>query len=160
MIKAPHAFRIMEIAIARAQVAVFLRLGPNLLSSDRTFELERRMGAGAYSCGEETAMLESLEGRPCLVCFKPPLPAIAGLFCRPTVINNAMSFASILHEVVRQRVIAASAPPVALAPAAGLRSSPHHCRPGARRAPRPARVPVQYGAQSLTLCPEWHDPLS
>ncbi|WP_295435366.1 NADH-quinone oxidoreductase subunit NuoF [uncultured Thiodictyon sp.] len=89
----PHAFRIMETAIARARAAGFL--GPDLLGSGRTFELELRMGAGAYICGEETAMLESLEGRPGLVRFKPPLPAIAGLFGRPTVINNAMSLASV-----------------------------------------------------------------
>jgi len=89
----PHAFRIMEAAIARARAAGFL--GPDLLGSGRTFELELRMGAGAYICGEETAMLKSLEGRPGLVRFKPPLPAIAGLFGRPTVINNAMSLASV-----------------------------------------------------------------
>jgi formate dehydrogenase iron-sulfur subunit len=54
-----------------------------------------RLGAGAYICGEETSLLESLEGRRGQVRFKPPLPAIAGLFGRPTVINNVITFASV-----------------------------------------------------------------
>ena len=89
----PHAFRTLQQAIARARAAGYL--GPDVLGSGRAFELEIRMGAGAYICGEETSMLESLEGKPGLVRFKPPLPAIAGLFGQPTVINNAMSLASV-----------------------------------------------------------------
>ena len=57
--------------------------------------LEVRVGAGAYVCGEETSLLESLEGRRGLVRFKPPLPAIKGLFGKPTVINNVISLASV-----------------------------------------------------------------
>ena len=53
------------------------------------------MGAGAYICGEETSLLESLEGKRGQVRFKPPLPAIAGLFGKPTVINNVITFASV-----------------------------------------------------------------
>ena len=53
------------------------------------------MGAGAYICGEETALLESLEGRPGLVRSKPPLPAVCGLFGRPTLVNNVISLASV-----------------------------------------------------------------
>ena len=63
--------------------------------SGKAFELEVRVGAGAYICGEETAMLESLEGKRGMVRFKPPLPAIAGLFGKPTAINNVISFASV-----------------------------------------------------------------
>jgi formate dehydrogenase iron-sulfur subunit len=63
--------------------------------SGRAFELEVRLGAGAYVCGEETAMLESLEGKRGVVRFKPPLPAIQGLFGKPTVINNVMSLAAV-----------------------------------------------------------------
>jgi formate dehydrogenase iron-sulfur subunit len=59
------------------------------------FELEVRLGAGAYICGEETALLESLEGKRGIVRYKPPLPAIAGLFGKPTVINNVISLASV-----------------------------------------------------------------
>ena len=56
--------------------------------------ISRRLGAGAYICGEETSLLESLEGRRGQIWVKPPLPAIAGLFGKPTVVNNVLSFAS------------------------------------------------------------------
>src|SRR5258708_21493648 len=70
-------------------------LGANILGIGKSFELEIRLGAGAYICGEETAMLESIEGRRGMVRFKPPLPAIEGLFGKPTVINNVISFATV-----------------------------------------------------------------
>ena len=70
-------------------------LGKNVLGSGKTFELEIRKGAGAYICGEETSLLESLEGKRGMVRFKPPLPAIAGLFGKPTVINNVITLASV-----------------------------------------------------------------
>ncbi|MFD2113889.1 formate dehydrogenase beta subunit [Thiorhodococcus fuscus] len=89
----PHAFRTLQCAIAKARDAGLL--GPDVLGSGHAFELEVRMGAGAYICGEETSMLESLEGKRGLVRFKPPLPAISGLFGMPTVINNVMSLASV-----------------------------------------------------------------
>ena len=89
----PHAIATMNEAIDRATAAGFL--GVDLLGSGRTFELEVRKGAGSYVCGEETAMLESLEGKRGIVRAKPPLPAIAGLFGQPTVINNVISFASV-----------------------------------------------------------------
>ena len=59
------------------------------------FKIEVRKGAGSYVCGEETALLESLEGRRGIVRAKPPLPAVSGLFGRPTVINNVITFASV-----------------------------------------------------------------
>ena len=68
---------------------------PSVAGSGQAFDLEVRVGAGAYICGEETSMLESLEGKRGMVRFKPPLPAIAGLFGQPTVINNVISFASV-----------------------------------------------------------------
>jgi formate dehydrogenase iron-sulfur subunit len=66
-----------------------------LLGSNREFEIEVRVGAGSYVCGEETAMLESLEGKRGVVRAKPPLPAIEGLFSKPTVINNVMTLGSV-----------------------------------------------------------------
>jgi formate dehydrogenase iron-sulfur subunit len=63
--------------------------------SGRRFDLEVRMGAGAYICGEETSMLESLEGRRGEVRVRPPLPAVKGLFGRPTIVNNVISLASV-----------------------------------------------------------------
>ena len=89
----PQAIDTMRQAIELAREAGFL--GVDVLGSGRAFELEVRVGAGSYVCGEETALLESLEGRRGVVRTKPPLPAIAGLFGRPTVINNVITFASV-----------------------------------------------------------------
>lgn len=89
----PLAQRILDEAIRRAEHAGYL--GDNLRGSGRAFHLEVRLGAGAYICGEETSLLESLEGKRGLVRSKPPLPAIKGLFGQPTVVNNVLSFASV-----------------------------------------------------------------
>jgi formate dehydrogenase iron-sulfur subunit len=89
----PHAEVALNEAILHAYAAGYL--GRNLLGSGRHFDLEVRRAAGAYVCGEETALLESLEGKRGLVRFKPPLPAIEGLFGKPTVVNNVISFATI-----------------------------------------------------------------
>jgi formate dehydrogenase iron-sulfur subunit len=88
----PQAKAALESAIGAAYAAGYL--GENLQGSGKRFDLEVRMGAGAYICGEETSMLESLEGKRGQVRFKPPLPAIEGLFGKPTVINNVITFAS------------------------------------------------------------------
>ncbi|MHB8816453.1 MAG: formate dehydrogenase beta subunit [Steroidobacteraceae bacterium] len=89
----PDAKRALETAIRVAYEANFL--GDNIQGSGKRFDLEVRMGAGAYICGEETSLLESLEGKRGQVRFKPPLPALAGLFGLPTVINNVITFASV-----------------------------------------------------------------
>ncbi|MBS0377123.1 MAG: formate dehydrogenase [Proteobacteria bacterium] len=89
----PDAKVALEAAIAAATEAGYL--GADVLGSKRAFTLEVRMGAGAYICGEETSLLESLEGKRGQVRFKPPLPAIQGLFGQPTVINNVITFASV-----------------------------------------------------------------
>ncbi|HEX9168302.1 MAG TPA: NADH-quinone oxidoreductase subunit NuoF [Roseiarcus sp.] len=88
----PHAFAVFSRAIERARAAGLL--GPNVLGSRHVFDLEARLGAGAYICGEETSLLESLEGKRGQIRVKPPLPAIAGLFGKPTVVNNVLSFAA------------------------------------------------------------------
>jgi formate dehydrogenase iron-sulfur subunit len=84
-------------AMRRAVAAALERgwLGADILGSGLSFELDVRVGAGAYICGEETAMLDSLEGKRGTVRPKPPLPALAGLFGRPTVINNVLSLATV-----------------------------------------------------------------
>ncbi len=69
-------------------------LGPELLGSSRSFDIALRIGAGAYICGEETSLLESLEGKRGTIRPKPPLPAIAGLFGKPTVVNNVLTLAA------------------------------------------------------------------
>lgn len=89
----PHAVAVMNEAIARATAAGFL--GDNVLGSGKKFRLQVRKAAGAYVCGEETAMLESIEGKRGVVRAKPPLPALAGLFGQPTVINNVITLATV-----------------------------------------------------------------
>lgn len=89
----PQAHAILNQAISACESAGFL--GADIQGSGQTFYLEVRLGAGAYICGEETALLDSLEGKRGMVRAKPPLPAIKGLFGQPTVINNVISLASV-----------------------------------------------------------------
>ncbi len=89
----PHAAAAMEAAIAAARRSGLL--GSRIAGSSFAFDMEVRVGAGAYVCGEETSLLDSLEGKRGQVRVKPPLPAHKGLFGRPTVINNVLSFASV-----------------------------------------------------------------
>jgi formate dehydrogenase iron-sulfur subunit len=84
----PHAFKTMQKAIAIAQ-------DNRYLGESAGFDLEVRLGAGAYICGEETSLLESLEGKRGQIRPKPPLPAIEGLFGKPTVVNNVISLATV-----------------------------------------------------------------
>jgi formate dehydrogenase iron-sulfur subunit len=88
----PHARAVLTEAIARAGRAGYL--GDSVLGSGRPFRLELRIGAGAYICGEETSLLDSLEGKRGLVRYKPPLPALKGLLGLPTVMNNVLSLAA------------------------------------------------------------------
>ncbi|UHL62643.1 NADH-quinone oxidoreductase subunit NuoF [Paralcaligenes sp. KSB-10] len=89
----PHAIVALNAAIALARQANWL--GSNIQGSGRAFDLEVRKAAGAYICGEETSLLESLEGKRAVVRAKPPLPAVSGLFGKPTAINNVISLASV-----------------------------------------------------------------
>ena len=92
-IEYPHANRALTSAVTTAYERGYL--GDNILGSGKRFDLEVRLGAGAYICGEETSMLESLEGRRGEVRPRPPLPAIKGLFGQPTIVNNVISLASV-----------------------------------------------------------------
>jgi formate dehydrogenase iron-sulfur subunit len=89
----PDAIDKLQTAIKTARE--FGWLGESILNSSYQFDLEVVVGAGSYVCGEETAMLESLEGKRGMVRAKPPLPAISGLFGKPTVINNVITLASV-----------------------------------------------------------------
>lgn len=89
----PRAHEILTAAIARAEQEQYL--GSNIRGSGKAFEIELRLGAGAYICGEETSLLDSLEGKRGMVRAKPPLPAIAGLFAKPTVVNNVLTLAAV-----------------------------------------------------------------
>jgi formate dehydrogenase iron-sulfur subunit len=89
----PHAAKIMARALRLAEQAGWI--GDDAFGPGKHFHLEQRIGAGAYICGEETALIESLEGKRALVRAKPPIPALHGLFGRPTLVNNVLSFAAI-----------------------------------------------------------------
>jgi formate dehydrogenase iron-sulfur subunit len=89
----PYAIRTMEKAIALALQANML--GDNVMGSGERFHLQVFTGAGAYVCGEETALLDSLEGKRGQVRAKPPIPALVGLFGKPTIVNNTISLATI-----------------------------------------------------------------
>jgi formate dehydrogenase iron-sulfur subunit len=89
----PHAHAALQSAIAAAAAAGFL--GADVAGTGKRFDVEVRLGAGAYICGEETSMLESLEGKRGEVRVRPPLPAIKGLFGQPTVVNNVVTLATV-----------------------------------------------------------------
>jgi len=93
------ATRRLEQAIAEAHEKGYL--GTGVLGSDFNFAVHIHCGAGAYICGEETAMLESLEGKRAQPRLKPPFPAVAGLYASPTVINNVETLACVPHIVMR-----------------------------------------------------------
>lgn len=88
-----EAYEIFEQALAQARAAGFL--GQNILGSGFEFDLFAHHGYGAYICGEETALLESLEGKKGQPRFKPPFPASFGLYGKPTTINNTETFAAV-----------------------------------------------------------------
>ena len=88
----PHARDVLTLALSIARHAGVL--GRDACGAGRSFDIELRMGAGAYVCGEETSLLESIEGKRALVRFKPPLPAINGLFGAPTLVNNVLTLAA------------------------------------------------------------------
>jgi len=89
----PHAHEALKSSIASAYANRVL--GNDILGSGKRFDLDVRLGAGAYICGEETSLLDSLEGKRGQVRAKPPLPAISGLFGKPTIINNVITLASV-----------------------------------------------------------------
>lgn len=89
----PAAKNILSQALETAREHNYL--GDHILGSDKNFDIQLRIGAGAYICGEETALLESLEGKRGVVRAKPPLPALQGLFGKPTVVNNVLSLAKV-----------------------------------------------------------------
>lgn len=89
----PHAIATMTAAVETARANGLL--GSKVMGSSHAFDLEIRSGAGAYVCGEETALLDSIEGKRGLVRAKPPLPVHKGLFGQPTVINNVLTLAAV-----------------------------------------------------------------
>jgi formate dehydrogenase iron-sulfur subunit len=95
----PDAIATMKDAIAIAERNAWL--GDHIQGTEHSFKLQVRRGAGAYICGEETAMLDSLEGKRGMVRAKPPIPAITGLFGKPTIINNVLSFSAVPYILAK-----------------------------------------------------------
>lgn len=95
----PAAISTMRLAIERARERNWL--GTDVLGTGQSFDIAVRVGAGSYVCGEETAMLESLEGRRGVVRAKPPIPAVSGLFNAPTLIHNVLTIAAVPYIVSR-----------------------------------------------------------
>jgi len=89
----PQAFKVLNAALTDAKAKNWL--GDDIQGSKKSFDIEVRLGAQAYICGEETSLLNSLEGKRGEVRAKPPLPAIKGFLQRPTVVNNVISLASV-----------------------------------------------------------------
>ena len=89
----PSAFKVMSEAVDEARQAG--AIGENIFGSGLDFDIELRLGAGAYICGEETALLESIEGKRGFPRIKPPFPTTHGLFAKPTVINNVETFCNV-----------------------------------------------------------------
>ena len=93
----PHVFRRVRAAVAQAREAGYL--GDNILGSGFNLNLVVHAGAGAYICGEETALLDSLEGRRGQPRLKPPFPAVAGLYACPTVVNNVETITNVPYII-------------------------------------------------------------
>ena len=143
-IRASHAFvyvrgevvpvlRRLQAAVAEAYAAGYL--GKNVLGTGFDLELVVHAGAGAYICGEETALLDSLEGRRGQPRLRPPFPAVAGLYARPTVVNNVESIASV-PVILRKGIEWFRSMGSEKSPGFTLYSiSGHVCRPGQYEAP-------------------------
>ncbi|GAP06564.1 NAD(P)-dependent iron-only hydrogenase diaphorase component flavoprotein [Anaerolinea thermolimosa] len=95
----PLAVKTLNIAITQAREFGFL--GKNILGTDFSFDLEVRMGAGAFVCGEETALMASIEGRRGEPRPRPPFPAVAGLWMKPTNVNNVETYANVPQIILR-----------------------------------------------------------
>jgi NADH:ubiquinone oxidoreductase subunit F (NADH-binding)/(2Fe-2S) ferredoxin len=100
-IRAEYPLAVERLKIAMAQAREYGLLGKNILGSGFDFDLDIRLGAGAFVCGEETALLQSLEGKRGMPVPKPPFPAYKGLWQCPTVINNVESFANVSVILVK-----------------------------------------------------------
>jgi len=100
-IRAEYPLAISRLRLAIEQAKKYGFLGKNIFGSDFSFELKIKMGAGAFVCGEETALIHSIEGYRGMPRPRPPFPAVSGLFGKPTVINNVETFANVA-EIIGQ----------------------------------------------------------
>ena len=98
-VRAEYPLAVRRARIALRQARKLNLLGRNILGSDFSFDIKLFQGSGAFVCGEETALIASLEGEPGIPCYRPPYPATNGLYGKPTVINNVKTLVSISHIV-------------------------------------------------------------
>ncbi|MCX7850278.1 MAG: SLBB domain-containing protein [Thermus sp.] len=99
-VRAEYPLAVKRLEVALAQARKYGLLGPRIFDTDFSFDVELRIGAGAFVCGEETALIASIEGRRGEPRPRPPYPAQVGLFGQPTLINNVETFANIRHIIL------------------------------------------------------------
>ncbi|MCI5773731.1 MAG: SLBB domain-containing protein, partial [Erysipelotrichaceae bacterium] len=99
-IRAEYPIAVERLKIAIAQAKKYGLLGSNILGSTFSFDLEIRLGAGAFVCGEETALIMSIEGKRGMPVPKPPFPAVSGVWGKPTIINNVETFANVAQIIL------------------------------------------------------------
>ena len=100
-VRAEYPIAVKRLKIAIEQARSYGILGNNIFGTDFSFDIEIRLGAGAFVCGEETALLESIEGKRGQPRVKPPFPAVSGLFKKPTLINNVETYANIAQIILK-----------------------------------------------------------
>ena len=100
-VRAEYPIAVKRFDIALKQAREYGILGENIFGSQFSFDIEIRLGAGAFVCGEETALLESIEGRRGQPRVKPPYPAVSGLWGKPTLINNVETYANIAQIILK-----------------------------------------------------------
>ncbi len=100
-VRAEYPIAVHRLTIAIQQAREYGLLGENILGSNHSFAIEIRLGAGAFVCGEETALLESIEGRRGQPRVKPPFPAQKGLWGKPTLINNVETYANVTQIILK-----------------------------------------------------------
>lgn len=100
-VRAEYPLAVERLKIAIAQAKEYGLLGDNILGTSFKFDIEIRLGAGAFVCGEETALIQSIEGKRGMPITKPPFPAVSGLWGKPTVINNVETFANICPIILK-----------------------------------------------------------
>ena len=100
-VRAEYPIAVKRLKIAIEQAREYGILGKNIFGTDFNFDIEIRLGAGAFVCGEETALLESIEGKRGQPRVKPPYPANAGLWGKPTLINNVETYANIAQIILK-----------------------------------------------------------
>ncbi len=99
-VRAEYPIAVERFDIALKQAREYGILGNNIFGTNFSFDIEIRLGAGAFVCGEETALLESIEGRRGQPRVKPPYPAVSGLWQKPTLINNVETYANISQIIL------------------------------------------------------------